>query len=73
MGSNSLDASDATRQPPGVLEGVARAWVDVATAYAQVVGADTIVPRSGPIVPAGITAVDRRTNHTPGIDKVVRI
>ena len=68
-----LHTSDATHHPPEVLDAVACARVDVTTAEAQGVGADTIGPRSGPIVSVGSTVVDRRTIHDPGIDKVVRI
>ena len=68
-----LNASDATRHPPVVLVAAARAWVDVATVEVQVVGEAATERRRRPIVPEGITVVDRRTIHEPGIDKVVRI
>ena len=52
------------------LVAAARGWGDVRAVEVQVVGVVTTVPRSGPIVPVGITAVDRRTIHAPGIDEV---
>ena len=61
---------NATDQPPAVLEVVARAWADERAVEAQAVGEDTIGSRSGPIVPVGITIVDRRITHVPGIDEI---
>ena len=68
-----LSARKAPDHPPGILAVVVRAWVDVRAAEVHVVSAATIVPRSGPIVPAGITVADRRTIHVPGIDEVIWI
>ena len=68
-----LHASNATRHPPAVLVEYGRAWEDVATAEGQEVGVVATVRRRRPTVPVGITVVDRRTIHAPGIDEVVRI
>ncbi len=69
-----LGPSDATHHPPvGLTVAIALAWVDVRAVEVHVVSAATTVPRSGPIVPAGSTVVDRRTIHAPGMDEVVRI
>ena len=68
-----LGPSDATDRPPAVLAAAERTWGDVATAEVHVVGGETIVPRGRPIVPVGITVVNRRTIHIPGIDEIVRI
>ena len=69
-----LHASDATHHPPVVLvEGADRAWVDERAVEVHGVSGDTSAPRSGPIEPGGITGVDRRTIHVPGIDEVIRI
>lgn len=51
MGSNSLNASDATDHSTVVLVEVVRAWVDVTAIEVQVVGVVTIVRRGRPIVP----------------------
>ena len=68
-----LSPSDTTHHPPVVLGVAARAWVDVRAADAHAVSVVTNVARSGPIVPVGITVVDRRTIHVPGIDEVIWI
>ena len=64
-----LSTREAPDHPPVVLVVVVRAWVDVRAVEVHVVSVVTIVPRSGPIVPVGITVVDRRTIHVPGIDE----
>lgn len=72
-GRSILGAGDATHHLPVVLVAVVRAWADVHAGEDQVVGIVNNVPRSGPILPVGITIADRRTIHVPGIDKIIRI
>ena len=69
MGSNSLNASDATDHSTVVLVEVVRAWVDVATVEVQVVRVVAIVRRGRPIVSVRTTIVHRRTIHVAGINK----
>lgn len=68
-----LNAREAPDHPPVVLADVVRAWVDVRAVEVHAVGAAATGPRSGPIVPVGITAVERRTTHGPRIDEIVWI
>ena len=43
---------------PAALAAAVRAWVDARAVEVQVVGTETIAPRSRPIAPVGITAAN---------------